>query len=188
MFADGFAGAHREPGRARPSRRSAVGPDGALYVAEDVHGRIWRITYSGPATSVRLAPAPTPTFAAAAEPELDPATLPVPAGATREQVLLGSRIFVGAAAGGTCSGCHGSDGKGSTVGPDLTGGNWQWGNGSLAAIAATIDKGVVKPKHADGAMPPRGGAPLTDADVKAVAAYVWALSHQHPAAGRAPHP
>jgi mono/diheme cytochrome c family protein len=165
-----------------------VGPDGALYVAEDVHGRIWRITYSGSATSARLEPAPTPTFAAVAEPELDPATLPVAAGATREQVLLGSRIFVGASAGGTCSGCHGSDGKGSTVGPDLTGGKWQWGNGSLAAIAATIDKGVVKPKHADGAMPPRGGAPLTDADVKAVAAYVWALSHQHATAGGTPHP
>ena len=189
VFADGFAGAHKEPGRAlaRPAGL-AVGPDGALYVAEDVHGRIWRITYSGSATSARLEPAPPPTFAAVAEPELDPATLPVAAGATREQVLLGSRIFVGASAGGTCSGCHGSDGKGSTVGPDLTGGNWQWGNGSLAAIAATIDKGVVKPKHADGAMPPRGGAPLTDADVKAVAAYVWALSHQHATAGRAPHP
>ena len=26
-------------------------------------------------------------------------------------------------------------------------------------------------------MPPRGGAPLTDADVTAVAAYVWAISH-----------
>ena len=189
VFADGFAGAHKEPGRAlaRPAGL-AVGPDGALYVAEDVHGRIWRITYSGSATSARLEPAPPPTFAAVAEPELDPATLPVAAGATREQVLLGSRIFVGASAGGTCSGCHGSDGKGSTVGPDLTGGNWQWGNGSLAAIAATIDKGVVKPKHADGAMPPRGGAPLTDADVKAVAAYVWALSHQHATAGGTPHP
>jgi hypothetical protein len=27
-------------------------------------------------------------------------------------------------------------------------------------------------------MPAKGGAPLTDADVTAVAAYVWALSHQ----------
>jgi hypothetical protein len=45
------------------------------------------------------------------------------------------------------------------------------------AIAGTIDKGVVSPKHADGAMPPRGGAPLSDADVKAVAAFVWGISH-----------
>jgi len=26
-------------------------------------------------------------------------------------------------------------------------------------------------------MPPRGGAPLSDADVQAVAAYVWAVGH-----------
>jgi hypothetical protein len=26
-------------------------------------------------------------------------------------------------------------------------------------------------------MPPKGGAPLTDDDVAAVAAYVWAISH-----------
>jgi hypothetical protein len=26
-------------------------------------------------------------------------------------------------------------------------------------------------------MPPRGGAPLSDSDVAAVAAYVWAISH-----------
>src|SRR5262249_27139100 len=48
-FADGFAGAVKEPGRAafRPSGL-AMGPDGALYISEDVHGRIWRVTYHGP--------------------------------------------------------------------------------------------------------------------------------------------
>jgi mono/diheme cytochrome c family protein len=99
-----------------------------------------------------------------------------------------SRIFWGEASGGTCSGCHGSDGKGTTVGPNLTSGEWSWGDGSWQAIAATIEKGVMSPKHADGAMPPRGGAPLSDADVMAVAAFVWGVSHSHqhrPAAGAA---
>ncbi len=178
VFADGFAGAYREPGRAlaRPGGL-AVGPDGALFVSEDVHGKIWRITYSGPADA-GIQNAPTPVFAADRGHGVDVASLPVPPGATREQVLLGSRIFWGEASGGTCSGCHGSDGKGSTVGPNLTSGEWSWGDGSWPAIAATIDKGVVAPKHADGAMPPRGGAPLSDADVKAVAAFVWGISRQ----------
>jgi glucose/arabinose dehydrogenase len=48
VFADGFAGAVKEPGRAahRPSGL-AVGPDGALYISDDAHGRIWRVTFSG---------------------------------------------------------------------------------------------------------------------------------------------
>ena len=50
VFADGFAGAVKEPGQAafRPSGL-AMGPDGALYISEDTHGRIWRVTYHGDA-------------------------------------------------------------------------------------------------------------------------------------------
>ena len=47
-------------------------------------------------------------------------SLPLPPGVTREQLLLGDHIFHGEAAGGNCSGCHSSDGKGSVVGSDLT--------------------------------------------------------------------
>jgi glucose/arabinose dehydrogenase/mono/diheme cytochrome c family protein len=178
VFADGFAGAYREPGRAlaRPSGL-AIGPDGSLYVSEDVHGKIWRITYTGGSADAAIQAAPTPAFHSDREHGINVASLPVPPGATADQVLLGSRIFWGEVSGGTCSGCHGSDGKGSTVGPNLTSREWSWGDGSWQSIAATIDKGVVSPKHADGAMPPRGGAPLSDADVKAVAAFVWAISH-----------
>src|SRR5918996_2763570 len=59
VFADGFAGAIKEPGRAahRPSGL-AVGPDGALYIAHDAHGRIWRVIFRGPATAgIEAAPA-----------------------------------------------------------------------------------------------------------------------------------
>jgi glucose/arabinose dehydrogenase len=48
VFADGFAGAVKEPGQAahRPSGL-AIGPDGALYIAEDAHGCVWRVTFRG---------------------------------------------------------------------------------------------------------------------------------------------
>jgi glucose/arabinose dehydrogenase len=50
VFADGFAGRYKEPERAthRPSGL-AVAPDGALFISDDKAGRIWRVTYIGPA-------------------------------------------------------------------------------------------------------------------------------------------
>jgi glucose/arabinose dehydrogenase len=48
VFADGFAGGDKAPGRAahRPTGL-AVGPDGALFIADDVGGRVWRVTFQG---------------------------------------------------------------------------------------------------------------------------------------------
>lgn len=48
VFADGFAGPDPQPSTA-PHRPTglAVGPDGALYLSDDVGGRIWRITFGG---------------------------------------------------------------------------------------------------------------------------------------------
>jgi glucose/arabinose dehydrogenase len=46
VFADGFAGAVKEPGSAAHRRAGvAVGPDGALYISDDQHGTIWRVLY-----------------------------------------------------------------------------------------------------------------------------------------------
>ena len=52
VFADGFAGAVKQPSEAdhRPSG-VAVAPDGALFVSDDSHGRIYRIAYQGGAAA-----------------------------------------------------------------------------------------------------------------------------------------
>ena len=190
VFADGFAGAHEDPGRAafRPTAL-AMGPDGALYISDDVHGRIWRVTYRGGNAAAQLAPAPHPVVAAASANSPKPpegthpdagrqtASLPVPPGATREQVALGDRIFHGEASDGTCSGCHGSDAGGTSVGPPLNNSIWVQSDGSLASIAHIIDTGVPRPRNYTGVMPSKGGAQLSDGDVAAVAAYVWAVGH-----------
>jgi mono/diheme cytochrome c family protein len=93
-------------------------------------------------------------------------------------VALGKRIFHGEVGGATCAGCHGSDAIGTPVGPDLSSGNWLWSDGSLESITQAIANGVPEPKKHPGAMPPMGGVILPETDLKAVAAYVWAVGHQ----------
>ena len=106
------------------------------------------------------------------------ASLPVPAGATKQMVALGERIFLGQVGGATCTGCHGADAKGTPLGPNLTDTQWLWGDGSYASIEKTITDGVPQPKKYRSPMPPMGGAQLTSDQVSALAAYIWALSHR----------
>ncbi len=88
-------------------------------------------------------------------------------------VALGSRIY----GAGTCAGCHGSDAKGTPLGPDLTGAKWLWGDGSVQSIAKIITDGVPNPKEFRSPMPPMGGTQLSASEVSAVADYIWALGH-----------
>jgi glucose/arabinose dehydrogenase len=50
IFADGFAGARKDPtGAAHRPSGVAQGPDGALYITDDKAGRVWRVVYRGTA-------------------------------------------------------------------------------------------------------------------------------------------
>jgi glucose/arabinose dehydrogenase/mono/diheme cytochrome c family protein len=199
IFADGFAGAEKSPAQAahRPSGL-AVGPDGALYVSDDVRGRIYRIVYLGGAAGDAANVTPCPSLTAPAGAFVAAAAKPpegvhpdagaaanaknnsaVPPGATPAMVSLGKRIYLGQVGGAPCTACHDNNGKGTTLGPPLTGKNkkWLWSDGSFAGIAKTITDGVSQPKDYRSPMPPMGGAQLTPAQVKALAAYVWSLNH-----------
>lgn len=190
VFADGFAGKHKDPSRAvhRPSGL-AIGPYGALYISDDVGGRVWRVVYEGDPDAKGIEAAPSPQQHAAASPAATPPEgihpdagnapkLAPPPGGTQDQVALGAKIFSGDVAGATCAGCHGAAGIGTPVGPSLTTGKWLWGDGGLDAITKTISDGVPEPKQHPGAMPPMGGVELSKEQLAAVAAYVWVLGHQ----------
>jgi len=187
IFADGFAGAKKTPEGAtyRPTGL-AVGPDGAIYVSEDIKGRIYRITYTGDPAGPAPKGTPCPNISypagkvvasAAQPPEGDTENLPVPEGSTADMVALGVRIYHGQVGGATCTGCHGANGTGSTLGPDLTKKEWMWSDGSFAGILKVINEGVPQPKKFRSPMPPQGGAQLSDTQASALAAYVWGLSH-----------
>jgi glucose/arabinose dehydrogenase/mono/diheme cytochrome c family protein len=189
LFADGFAGPVETPEKAvhRPSG-VAVGPDGSLYISDDIAGRIYKIVYVGGSAGggAKFTPCPSSTASAGsiAEAAAKPpegthpdAGLSVPPGATQEMVALGDRIYHGQVGGAPCAGCHGASAKGTPLGPDLTANKWLWSDGSYPGITKTITDGVSQPKQYRSPMPPMGGAQLTPDQLSAVAAYVWALSH-----------
>jgi mono/diheme cytochrome c family protein len=92
-----------------------------------------------------------------------------------ELVAKGDALFHSSA---NCYACHGSKGEG-LVGPNLTDAEWIHSKGSYDEIVAQINHGVPKEESKSGIlMPPKGGANLSDDDVKAIAAYVYSLSHK----------
>ncbi len=100
----------------------------------------------------------------------------LPPGVTPQMVKDGETIFQGA---GLCMACHGQDAKGiPNLGANLTDAQWLHSKGSYDDIVKQILAGVTADKSTTGTvMPPKGGSNITDAQVKAAAAYVWKLSH-----------
>ena len=110
--------------------------------------------------------------APAAAADLDPTHI------TKADLALGDSIFHGLIGATSCQACHGPDAKGGTVAPNLTDSTWLHSDGSFPAIYHQIETGVTAPKQYSGMMPPFGGAPLTPEKHRAVAAYVYSLSHK----------
>ncbi len=99
----------------------------------------------------------------------------LPEGVTAAMVEEGEGIYNGA---GICMSCHGATGEGiPNLGANLTDDEWLHTDGSYESIVENIMTGVTSQESSSGVpMPAKGGAAITDDQVKAVAAYVWTLS------------
>ncbi|MGE5101497.1 MAG: c-type cytochrome [Deltaproteobacteria bacterium] len=104
----------------------------------------------------------------------------LPAGVTATTIALGDSLFHAS----TCVRCHGADAKGAQNGPDLTTAKHTHVNGTYQDFVRLITTGVPKDSVQDKshryAMQPRGGIqkPLSDEQIRAVAAFVYSLSHK----------
>jgi cbb3-type cytochrome c oxidase subunit III len=106
-----------------------------------------------------------------------PAVAQAPAAVTPAAIALGDSLFHSK---GNCYACHGATAQGA-VGPNLTDAEWIHSDGSYDAIVKQITTGVTAEESKSKIpMPPKGGSQITDDEVKAVAAYVFSLSHKKP--------
>lgn len=96
-----------------------------------------------------------------------------PAGVTQAMVEEGQQLY-----GTVCSACHGAGGAGSQIAPALNDAEWLNVSGAYDEIVNLIHTGVSNPTQFPGAMPPLGGGNFDDVQVRAIAAYVFALSNQ----------
>lgn len=101
----------------------------------------------------------------------------LPPGVTSALIAEGDSLFNS----GACVRCHGARGVGGENAPSLVTGAWLHVGGTVDEIATLVTTGVPRSALKDTsrrfAMNPRGGPMrLTDAQVRAVAAYVWSIS------------
>lgn len=99
----------------------------------------------------------------------------LPEGVTPVMVEEGRALFTGA---GQCFTCHGQDGTGTGLAPDLTDQEWLHIEGGYDELVELITAGVPQPKEAMIPMIPKGGSDISEEEVAAVAAYVWTLSRE----------
>jgi mono/diheme cytochrome c family protein len=100
-------------------------------------------------------------------------SVPLPSGVTAAMVTAGRPLYDGP---GDCSTCHGSDARGTMLGPNLTDRTWLNIDGSYDSIVSVITNGVAMPKEHTQPMLPKGGSNMTTEQVRALAAYIFSIS------------
>jgi mono/diheme cytochrome c family protein len=108
----------------------------------------------------------------------------MPAGVTAQLIAQGDSIYNSPNPQGqpmSCTRCHGAKGDGGQNGPSLTTGPWLHGGRDPVNLARIITNGMPRDSISSTrrfAMNPRGGqqANLSDAQIRALAAYVWSIS------------
>jgi mono/diheme cytochrome c family protein len=101
------------------------------------------------------------------------APVALPAGVTEEMVAQGEQLY---GSTGNCFTCHAANASGTPLAPGLNDANWLHIDGSFEELVRIIADGVSVPAQYPAAMPPRGGAPISDEQVRQIAAYVYTLS------------
>ena len=104
-----------------------------------------------------------------------PALPALPPGMTVGDLVRGDSIYHGK---GTCFVCHGVEGEGRPAAGDALTVGLNWAQPNWRSIDSLIDNGIPQPlTRSPIQMPARGGrSDLTNSEVRAVAAYVWAIS------------
>lgn len=96
---------------------------------------------------------------------------------TPSMVALGDAIYHGRVGSALCYVCHGQSAHGTPKGPSLTDTTWLHGDGSYESIVAIITAGVWESTVHRNPMLPGGGTEPNREQVRALAAYVYSLSH-----------
>jgi mono/diheme cytochrome c family protein len=169
--------AHRFPSRKIPALAAALALGGVIAACQPGGDYGYdRVSYrDAPEVPQATNPDPpvlAPGAMAASAPTKIVATN-LPAGVTQEMVDEGQTLFAS-----PCAGCHGPNAAGTPAAPALGDAEWLNISGAYPEIVDIINTGVAQPKQFAGVMPPKGGGAFSDEQVRSLAAYVYALSHQ----------
>lgn len=125
------------------------------------------------------APAPADTMQASTNDEMQPTTLPpLPKTVTVDMLVHGDKLFHGR---GGCFACHGAEGQGLPAAGDAITTGLSFAQPEIESIIEVIEHGLSDAlTRTPIRMPARGArGDLTDDELHALAAYVWAISQVH---------